>query len=31
MSDFHFIHPWWLAALLPCVLLWFVASGQRSA
>lgn len=31
MSDFHFIQPWWLAGLLPCVLLWFVASGRRSA
>lgn len=31
MSDIHFIHPWWLLGLLPCALLWFVASGQRSA
>ncbi|MCS4271534.1 MULTISPECIES: tetratricopeptide repeat protein [Raoultella] len=31
MSEFHFIHPWWLVALIPCALLWFVASGQRSA
>ena len=31
MSDFHFTHPWWLTGLLLCGLLWFVASGQRSA
>jgi len=31
MSDFHFTHPWWLAGLLVCALLWFVATGQRSA
>lgn len=31
MTDFHFITPWWLLGLLLCPLLWFLASGTRSA
>ncbi|CAI2031898.1 MULTISPECIES: vWA domain-containing protein [Serratia] len=31
MTDFHFMYPWWLLALLICPLLWFLASSSRSA
>ena len=31
MTDLHFIYPWRLLGLLLCPLLWFLASGSRSA
>ena len=31
MTDFHFLYPWRLLALLICPLLWFLARGSRSA
>lgn len=32
LADFHFLRPWWLLALLPCVLLvvWFARARGRS-
>ncbi|EIC19686.1 VWA domain-containing protein [Thiorhodovibrio frisius] len=32
LSDFHFLHPWWLLALLPLVpILWLGATNQGNA
>ena len=31
MSDFHFIRPLWLLALLPCALIWFKAWRQSAS